>query len=70
MAIFGFFVLFVAVGWFIALVTRGDSGSGGIIILVITVLWAFVSGPWAIATFIELLLGFSWASQKYRWTNR
>ena len=70
MAIFGFFILFIIVGWFIALATRGDSGRAGPIILVITVFWAFISGPWAIATFFELLLGFIWASNKNGWTDR
>ena len=32
-------------------------------ILVISILWAFAMGPWAIATFIELLIGYAVAKK-------
>ena len=70
MTIIGFFIFFVVIGWIIALATLGDSSRGGIIILALTIFWAFVSGPWAIATWIELMIGFSLASSKHGWTYR
>jgi hypothetical protein len=51
-----FFILFVLIG---IIQNNFDSAIGPIII--ISVLWLFIFGVWAIATFIELLLGYSLA---------
>lgn len=57
MFILGFIVLLVVVGFFIGLLVEEEETAFGII-LVITIIWAFIFGPWAIATFIELLVGY------------
>jgi len=60
MAIIGFIVIFTIIGFVIGLVVKDDNTAVGVII-VMSILWAFAMGPWAIATFIELLLGYSLA---------
>jgi len=58
MYILGFIVLLVVVGFFIGLLVEDEETAFGII-LVITIIWAFMFGPWAVATFIELIVGYS-----------
>ncbi|SMP86074.1 hypothetical protein SAMN06313540_10226 [Epsilonproteobacteria bacterium SCGC AD-308-E02] len=60
MTIISFIIIFIVLGYIIGLIQRDDSAAVGTII-VISVLWAFVMGPWAIATFIELYIGYSLA---------
>ncbi len=57
MYILGFIILFVIIGFFIGKNIEDESFAYGLIIL-ITVAWAFVFGPWAIATIIELAVGY------------
>ena len=52
----GFFIMFFIVGVILGIILEEKQGIIGIII--ISILWMFVYGPWAIATLIELLLGF------------
>jgi hypothetical protein len=58
---FGLFITFVITGGFLGFIFDSEEKSkvGLGVILLITLLWAFVAGPWAIATLIELLLGFA-----------
>jgi len=58
MAIIGFIIVFTIIGFIIGIVVKNDNTAMGIII-VMSILWAFAMGPWAIATFIELSLGYS-----------
>jgi len=54
--IIAYIITFIIVGIIMGSVLEKDIAVSGIII--ISVLWAFVMGPWAIATFIELMLGY------------
>ncbi len=60
MVIIGFIVIFTIIGFIIGVVIKDDNTAMGTIVIM-SVLWAFAMGPWAIATFIELLLGYSLA---------
>ena len=60
MAIIGFIIVFTIIGFIIGIVTKDDNTAMGAIV-VMSILWAFAMGPWAIATFIELLLRYSLA---------
>jgi len=60
MVIIGFIILFTIIGFILGVVIKSDNTAIGAIIIM-SVLWAFAMGPWAIATFIELLLGYSLA---------
>lgn len=55
MAVIGF--LFIIVGFLIGMFSDKESIAITIIII-ISVLWAFGFGPWAVATFIELSIGY------------
>lgn len=52
-----FFILFTIVGAILRFILEKDLAIGTII--VITIIWAFIYGPWAVATFFELLIGFA-----------
>jgi hypothetical protein len=60
MAIIGFIIVFIIIGFIIGIVIKNNNIAMGAIIIM-SILWAFAMGPWAIATFIELLLGYSLA---------
>jgi len=60
MAIIGFIIVFTIIGFIIGIVIKDDNTAMSAIIAM-SILWAFAIGPWAIATFIELLLGYSLA---------
>jgi len=60
MAIIGFIIVFMIIGFIIGVVIKNNNTAVGAIV-VISILWAFAMGPWAIATFIELLIGYSLA---------
>jgi len=51
----GFIIVFTVIGLLLGLFLKEESSY--IWIGIITVGWAFVMGPWAIATFIELAVG-------------
>lgn len=53
-----FFVIFVVTGVIIGFVID-DVKNAIVVISVLSIAWIFVYGPWAIATFIELILGYS-----------
>jgi hypothetical protein len=61
MEIIGFIIVFVILGVVIGSVANGMAIP---IIIGISILWAFVYGPWAIATFIELMVGYAISQQK------
>lgn len=48
------------IGFVIGVVVKDDNTAMSAII-VMSILWAFAMGPWAIATFIELLIEYSLA---------
>lgn len=51
-----YFIMFLIVGMILGYLL--DDKSAIMAIVIISVLWAFIFGPWALATFIELLLGY------------
>ena len=55
---FFYFILFCIMGFVIGIIIRNIKLALGIII-VITLGWTFAYGPWALATFFELALGFA-----------
>ena len=57
MYILGFIALFLIIGFFIGKMTEDEGVAYGLI-LIVTIVWAFIYGPWAIATFIELVIGY------------
>lgn len=57
MAIIGYILVFVLIGFFIGAIAN-DQGKAITIIVVISILWAFAAGPWGIVTFIELMIGY------------
>ena len=52
----GFFIMFFIVGVILGIILEEKQGI--IAIIIISILWMFVYGPWAIATLIDLLLVF------------
>ncbi len=58
MYILGFIILLVMVGFFIGLLAKDEETAFGII-FVITIIWGFMFGAWAIAAFIELFVGYA-----------
>lgn len=62
-----FFTIFVITGAIIG-ITIEDKKVGLTVIVIASMIWAFVFGSWAIATFVELLLGF-YLVKKIKRTN-
>ena len=60
--IIGYIIAFIIVGFTFGIVIKNDNTAIGAIIAM-SILWGFAMGPWAIATFIELLLGYSLAKK-------
>jgi hypothetical protein len=58
MKIIEYIIIFTIIGFVMGIFVKDDNLSIGLIII-ISVLWWFAMGPWAIATFIELILGYS-----------
>lgn len=54
--IIGFMIVFIVVGLIMGYALQEKNAIVGIVI--ISILWAFIMGPWAIATLIELSLGY------------
>lgn len=52
-----FFIMFTILGFILAFIIKEDKLII-IGIIVISVLWSFAFGPWAIATLFELLIGY------------
>lgn len=57
---FMYFIMFIITGFIIGNVLQSKPQAMGAIII-ISVLWMFPYGPWAIATLIELLMGYALA---------
>ena len=62
--IIAYIITFVVLGFVLGYFLEEGAAYGWII--VITIGWAFVMGPWAVATFIELAIGYAIASQAKR----
>jgi len=58
-----FFIIFTIVGFVLGMIDgpHNKRAVGVTIAIVISFLWMFVYGFWAIATFLELMLGYSLA---------
>lgn len=52
-----FFIMFLIVGFLLGFLIDNQQKAFTVIIL-LSIGWGFVAGPWAIATFLELLLGY------------
>ncbi|GAB56210.1 hypothetical protein GPUN_2095 [Glaciecola punicea ACAM 611] len=50
--------MFLIVGGILAVVID-NADTAKFVIILISIAWAFVFGPWAIVTFLELILGFT-----------
>ncbi len=61
MYILGFIALFLIIGFLIGFFAEDEIAYG--LILIITIAWIFAYGPWAIATLIELVIGYSLGSK-------
>ena len=59
--IIAYIITFIIVGIIIGFAFEESIAT--ITIIVISVLWAFVMGPWAIATLIELSIGYALAKK-------
>ncbi len=60
-----FFIMFLVVGFLLGFIFN-DTPSTAIAIIVITsIVWAFIWGAWAIATFFELFLGYAVARKVF-----
>jgi hypothetical protein len=53
-----YFVIFCIIGSFIGFILK-DFKIAMVVIVAISICWAFVFGPWALATFIELMVGYA-----------
>ncbi len=58
MEIVAFIIIFIIIGLILGVIIE-DANKAIVAIIIISILWAFVFGPWAIATFIELLIGYN-----------
>ena len=56
-----FFIMFLIVGALIGFIL--DEKTAITSIVIISILWLFIYGPWAVATFFELLLGYGLAKK-------
>ena len=59
--IIGYIIVFIVTGFLLGYALQDKIALGSI--LAISILWAFAMGPWAIATFIELLIGYAVAKK-------
>lgn len=55
---FFYFVVFCIIGFFLGVILKNFKIAMAVVVT-ITLCWAAVYGPWAVATFIELMLGFT-----------
>lgn len=53
-----YIIVFLGLGFAIGLFIK-ETSSAIIAIIVISIVWAVVFGPWAVAAFIELLIGYA-----------
>ncbi|MEA2016814.1 MAG: hypothetical protein U9N59_00070 [Campylobacterota bacterium] len=54
---FEYFIIFLIVGMILGYLF--DEQQAIIVIVIISILWLFIHGAWAVATFVELLIGYS-----------
>lgn len=54
-----YIVVFVIVGMIIGLIFLYDDSKAYSVIIGLSILWSFVMGPWGIAAFIEMVIGYS-----------
>ena len=59
--IIAYIIVFVIIGMIMGYALEENTAITGIV--VISILWAFVMGPWAIATLIELSIGYALAKK-------
>jgi LytS/YehU family sensor histidine kinase len=55
-----YFVIFLIIGFVIGAVIK-DSAKAMTAIIVVSLLWGLVFGPWALAAFVELMIGYALA---------
>jgi len=54
-----YFVVFFIIGIVIGIIFHNNKVKAYIVIIIITTVWGFIWKYWAIATFIELIIGYS-----------
>jgi len=57
-----FFIMFLIVGGVLAVVID-NADTAKLVIILISIVWAFVFGPWAILTFFELVLAYAFVKK-------
>lgn len=57
-----FFIMFLIVGGILAVVID-NADTAKLVIILISIAWAFVFGPWAVLTFFELLLAYAFVKK-------
>lgn len=55
-----FFIIFLVVGLILGVIVE-DTKIAAILIIIISITWAFIFGPWAFLTFLEVTLGYLFA---------
>lgn len=63
-----YFITFCIIGFMLGVVFKNSNVAFGIV-AVITICWAFIFGLWAMATFIELILGYAVAKSVMKENN-
>jgi predicted Co/Zn/Cd cation transporter (cation efflux family) len=54
-----YITIFIVIGFLIGMATSENEDNAFQIIIFITLAWAFVFGWWAVASFVELIIGYS-----------
>ena len=54
---FAFFIMFLIVGFLLGYIIE-DQQKALTIIVIVSIVWGLIAGPWALATLLELLLGY------------
>jgi len=54
-----YIIIFIVVGIIIRLIFEYDEGKAYSTIIIITIIWAFIWGPFAIAALIEMMIGYA-----------
>jgi hypothetical protein len=60
-----FFIMFLVVGFLLGFIFNDKPSTAITIIVITSIVWAFIWGAWAIATLFELLLGYAVAKKVF-----
>jgi len=59
MAYLFYITVFIIIGIVIKFILQDDEGKAYTVIIIITIIWAFIWGPFAIAALIEMIIGYT-----------